>query len=222
MQRFVIRARVRLTAAARRPQWKSHEKSSSIGSSVADPSFRVVVTHIAAIACLMNATTATGQALPPPRDGDIRVLYWEISKRTQVWLTLEPRSRKGEPLPPGMNLTFTLEFPGKRPAGPPERIEVRANAGFLWAPKVELSFQVDGREDINLTPPGMVSLTEGAVSSYLLAEASIDTLARLARAKHIDGNALGLEFELTDSQLKAIRTFYERVLSDNPGGFAGR
>lgn len=226
MQRFVIRARVRLTAAVRRLQWKSHEKSSSIGRQLLVASrvvgSRPVITKLAAIACLTGAigspTTANSQALPPPRDGDIRVLYWELTNRTQVWLTLELRSLDGKPLPTGMNLTFTVEFPGKRPSRPLDRIEVRANAGYMWAPKIELSFKVDGRETIDLTPPGLVSLVEGAVWNYLPVEVSIDTLGRLASAKHIDGNALGLEFELTDSQLKAIRTFYERVRSDNPGG----
>jgi hypothetical protein len=173
--------------------------------------------------CLIGALSMTpityGQALPPPRDGDIRVLYWELSKWTQVWLTLEPRSRDSKPLPAGMNLTFTIGFPGKRPERPLTTVDVRANAGFMWAPKVELSFLVDGRESVSVVPPGVVSLNEGAVSNYLPVEVSVEVLAHLARAKHIDGNALGLEFELTDMQLDALRTFYARVVSDNPAGF---
>ena len=179
---------------------------------------RLMAATVCVASAVSNATFANSQALPPPRDGDIRVLYWELTNRTQVWLTLELRSLDGKPLPTGMNLTFTVEFPGKRPSRPLDRIEVRANAGYMWAPKIELSFKVDGRETIDLTPPGLVSLVEGAVWNYLPVEVSIETLRRLASAKHIDGNALGLEFELTDSQLKAIRTFYERVRSDNPGG----
>ena len=167
---------------------------------------------------LVAAASTHGQALPPPRDGDIRVLYWEIQKRTQVWLTLELRSREGKALPTG-NLTFSIEFPGKRPARQIQTIEATANAGFMWAPKVELSFFVDGRENISVVPPGVVGLNEGVGSSYLPVQLSLEVLARLARAKHIDGKALGLDFELTDFQLTAIRTFYERVLSDDPAGF---
>jgi hypothetical protein len=183
----------------------------------------VTILAIAATVCLAGALSgvapASEQALPPPRDGDIRVLYWELTNRTQVWLTLEPQSADGKPLPAGMNLTFSVEFTGKRPNRAMDRIDVRANSGFMWAPKVELWFQLDGRDIIDPTPPGMVSLTEGTPWNYLQAEISVDTLARLTRAKHIDGNALGLEFELTASQLKAIRAYYERVLSDNPAGF---
>jgi hypothetical protein len=170
-------------------------------------------------ATVAAAASTHGQALPPPRDGDIRVLYWDLSKSTQVWLTLEPRARDGSPLPSGMNLTFSIWFPGKWPERPVKNAEIRANAGFMWAPKVELAFVVDGRENIAVVPPGVIGLTEGAVSNYLPAEVSIEVLARLARAKHIDGTALGLEFELSDFQVKAIRTFYDRVRSDNPAAF---
>lgn len=179
---------------------------------------RLIAATVCFAGAVSSATVAYSQALPPAGDGDIRVLYWELTNRTQVWLTLELRSLDGKPLPTGMNLTFTVEFAGKRPSRPLDRIEVRANAGYMWAPKIELAFRVDGRETIDLTQPGLVSLVEGAVWNYLPAEISIDTLARLARAKHIDGNALGLEFVLTDFQLNAIRTFNERVGSDNPGG----
>ena len=170
------------------------------------------------VGALVAATTTQAQALPPPRDGDIRVLYWDIQKRTQVWLTLELRSRDGKPLPTGMNLAFWVEFPGKRPPRPLQTIEIHANAGFMWAPKVELTFLVDGRETISVAPPGLVTLIEGPVWNYLPAEISVETLGRLARAKHIDGNALGLEFELSELQLRAIRTFYERARSDDPAG----
>jgi hypothetical protein len=67
-----------------------------------------------------------------------------------------------------------------------------------------------------VTPPGVVSLVTGSVSDYLPATISVETLERLARAKHVDGNALGLEFEFTDFQLDAIRKFYARVLSSDP------
>ena len=39
------------------------------------------------------------QLLPPPRDGDIRTVYWELQNASDVWLTLEPRTAKGERAP---------------------------------------------------------------------------------------------------------------------------
>jgi hypothetical protein len=56
-------------------------------------------------------------------------------------------------------------------------------------------------------------LVEGVASDYLPAAVSLDTLNRIADANLVRGNALGFEFELSDSQRRAIRAFRERVLS---------
>src|SRR4029453_3065356 len=75
------------------------------------------------------------QALPPARDGDIRVLFWELRNETEGWLTLEPKSPDGNSAPQAMTLTLTRRFTGKWPGKQPPRFEIRADAGFLWAPK---------------------------------------------------------------------------------------
>ena len=41
-------------------------------------------------------------------------------------------------------------------------------------------------------------------------------MKRIAGAKRIAGSALGVAFELTESQASALCAFLERVLSDNP------
>jgi hypothetical protein len=162
------------------------------------------------------------QALPPPRDGDIRVLYWELQKETEVWLTLEPKSPEGKPLPTAMNLTFTLRFPGMRPPTPPSRIEVRANAGLTAMPRPVLWLVLGDGQKIDLTPPGTVGLTSGAASDYIPAWMPVETLRQVAEADRVSGNALGMEFELTPSQREALRAFLSRVVSDNPGQFPKR
>lgn len=164
----------------------------------------------------ITTSQARAQALPPPGDGDIRVLYYELNDRTSVWLTLEPKRTDGKPAPPGALLTLTLEFPGRRPQAPAQEVEIRAHAGFMWAPQVELSLVLDDREKIELVPPGMTGLVGGGLSDYLPAPLSVDTLNRVAAAERVRIRALGLEFELTGSQRRAVRTFLERVLSDNP------
>jgi hypothetical protein len=168
---------------------------------------------------LLNASPVRTQALPPPGDGDIRVLHYQLSDRTTVWLTLEPKRTDGKPVPPGMLLTLTLEFPGRRPKAPPQEVEIRAYAGFMWAPQVELSLVLDDREKIDLAPRGMTGLVGGGVSDYLPAPLAIDTLKQIATAKRARIYALGLEFELTDAQRQAVRAFLDRVLSDNPAQF---
>ena len=167
----------------------------------------------------ITTSQARAQALPPPGDGDIRVLYYELNHRTAVWLTLEPKRTDGKPAPPGALLTLTLEFPGRRPKAPAQSVEIRAYAGFMWAPQVELWLVLDDREKIDLVPPGMTGLVGGGMSDYLPAPLSVDTLKRMATAERVRIHALGLEFELTALQRQAARRFLERVLSDNPARF---
>jgi hypothetical protein len=224
MRRSATRARDCPAAAARQlrstNRWKLSRPTREDTSSDKTVSEHFAITTFWIACALCSAMTAPGQALPPPGDGDIRVLCWELTQQTDVWLTLELRTPEGKAQPTGMNMTFTLQFPGKRPPHPVEEIEVRVNAGFLWAPRVQLRFVLNGRDRLEMAPPGMVSLVTGSVSDYLPVTISVETLGQLARAKHIEGNALGLEFALTDFQRHAIRTFYERVLSDNPARFS--
>jgi hypothetical protein len=170
---------------------------------------------VVAIACLSIVLFA-GQALPPPRDGEIRALYFQIQDRTEVWLTLEPRSPDGKPAPPGLILTFTSRFAGKQPAAPPETVDVHAYVGRLWAPRVELWLLLDDRDRLDLVPPGMFALATGSVSDYLPATIPLRTLMDMTKADRMTGNALGFAFELTDTQRESLRLFMERILSENP------
>ena len=163
---------------------------------------------------LVVALLSTVQALPPPRDGDIRALYWELRNESEVWLTLEPKSPDGKP-GPGI-LTFTYRFKGKRPEAPPSQIEARAYAGFLWAPKVSFWLGLNDREKLDLLPPGAFTLSTGTVSDYLVAMIPITLMNRIAHAKVVTGNALGFDFELTESQIQAFRAFMERIFSEDP------
>jgi len=148
------------------------------------------------------------QLLPPPKDGDIRMVHWELRNESEVWLTLEPKSVEGRPAP---MLTFTHTFPGKLPGPPAKEIEVRA---YGWAPSAELRFELDGKDRIELSPPGGI-LTSGTPSDYVRATITVDVLRQLAQARQITGRALGVNFELSDSQRKAIASFADRV---GPGG----
>jgi hypothetical protein len=94
---------------------------------------------------------------------------------------------------------------------------VRAYAGAFWAPRVELWFLLNDRHRIDLGSQGRAfGLISGTPSDYLSEPISIDTLRQIAGAHRITGNALGLDFELSESQRRALGAFLERVLSDNP------
>ena len=174
---------------------------------------------VAAWTCVAFSVAAwlpASQALPPPRDSEIRALYSEIQDQTDVWLTFEPRSADGKPAPPGMILTLTSRFAGKQPKAPSENVDVRAYAGSLWAPRVELWLLLDDREKLDLIPPGTFALATGSVSDYLQATIPVTTLFSITKAGRVTGNALGFDFELTEAQREALRLFLERILSENP------
>lgn len=174
---------------------------------------RLVLKTIALFVALA-ASVRAGQLLPPPGDGEIRAVYWELRNESQVWLTLQPRNTEGARAP---MVTFTCTFAGKRPTVRATRVEVRAYAETFWAPRPQFWFVLDGKERIVLAPSA-VGLTTGTPSDYLTDTISIDVLKRIAGARRIAGKALGFEFELVDSQRAAIRRFLDRVISGDPVG----
>lgn len=155
-----------------------------------------------------------GQLLPPAGDGDIRAVYWELRNETEVWLTLEPKSATGKPAP---LLTFARRFAGKWPASQATDFEVRAYAGSLWAPSVEFWLVLDDDHKIDLGSQGRAfGLISGTPSDYLTATLPVQTLKQMAHSKRVAGHALGFEFELNESQRRALGAFLERALSENP------
>ena len=96
---------------------------------------------------LLIAALGAAQLLPPPGDGDIRIVYWELQNVTDIWLTLEPRTLKGERAP---LVTFTYRFPGRRHTVAPREVEVQALRGSS-GPRAELWFELDGGERVDLS-----------------------------------------------------------------------
>jgi hypothetical protein len=178
----------------------------------------IATRHLARVAIALAAIAASAhgvraaQLLPTPQDGDIRTVYWELQNRSEVFLTLELKSPDGKRAP---LVTLSVHFPGKRPVARPSEIELRAYAGAFWAPRVALWLVLDdGAERIDLVPKGwwMGGLVTGAASDYLPATVSLETLKQITDATRVSGNALGFDFELSASQLEAIRAFHARVM----------
>jgi hypothetical protein len=161
------------------------------------------------VAIALMSALGAAQLLPPPHDGDIRTAYWELQNVTDIWLTLEPRTVKGDRAP---LLTFTLRFTGKRQAVAAREVEVRAFAGQFWAPRAELWFDLNGKARVDVSPGApAVSLLPGAADDYWGGEISVDVINRMARAQHVRGSALGFPFELTASQRQALATWLDRI-----------
>ena len=159
-------------------------------------------------AFLLVAALGAAQSLPPPKDGDIRVVYWELQNATEIFLTLEPRSITGERAP---IVTFTHRFPGKRQEAAPIEVEVQAFAGQFWAPRAELWFEIDNREIFNLGAPLPGTPLQEGTPDYWSGRMPIDVARRMARAHRINGGSLGFPFELTTSQRQAIHAWVERI-----------
>ncbi|HJR59630.1 MAG TPA: hypothetical protein VJ813_09535 [Vicinamibacterales bacterium] len=173
---------------------------------------RIVLWVILAISGALAGPGSADQLLPPPGDGDIRAVYWELRNESEVWLTLEPRSASGDAAP---LLTFTCRFAGKRPAGAITEIDVRAYAGVFWAPRADLWFLLDDTHKLDLAPKGG-RLISGTPSDYVSEMVSIDTVKRMVAEHRITGEALGFPFELRESQRGALRRFLDLALSGNP------
>jgi len=166
----------------------------------------------------LAVSTAFADPLPPPRDGDIRVMSWEALDETEVWLTLEPRSPGGEKLP--ISLALSATFRGRRPAAPPARAEVRAHVNLLWAPTPELRLVMDERS-LEFEPPGPSPVYSsadpgGSTLTGVTGRIGVATLERMAAARSLGGNALRLDFALDAGQRAAIARFTKRVLSADP------
>ena len=182
---------------------------------------KVRCAFVAGLVLALCPSPARPQALPPPRDGDIRVLYYELRDLTEVWLTLELRGPGGEKLP--AVLIFHVDFPGRRPAAALTKVEVQAQVGRLWAPRPELRLALDGGEAVDLG--GLSPIYDGGESpamTAVVATIPVGTLKKIAAARAVTGNALRVDFTLTATQRQAIAAFAERVLSADPGRAAGR
>jgi len=149
------------------------------------------------------------QLLPPPGDGEIRMVYWELQNVSDVFLTLEPRAANGDRAPV---VTFTQRFPGRRPTTPPKEVEVRALAGQFWAPRGELWFALDETVRIDLTVYGNATTADSGSDSWA-GSISMATLRQMTLAQRVSGNALGFPLELSGSQRRALRTFFDRISS---------
>jgi hypothetical protein len=156
--------------------------------------------------------TCISQVLPPPKDGEIRVVYWELRDQTDIFLTIVPQSVQGASAPSALGLSFTCTFPGrtaKVPVTDATVIGVKATAGLMWAPAASLWLDIDGDHvDLASDNRGLIS---GVGSDYLAGSTTVHVLARIAAAKHVSGNVLGFAFELTGAQRAAISAFVSRL-----------
>jgi hypothetical protein len=148
----------------------------------------------------------TVQTLPPPRDENIRVVFYELLNQSEISLTLEPKARDGKPAP---TLHLAYRFAGKTPTSSPTEFELRAYVGMFWAPRPELSLTLDDDEPVELS--GTQAIYSELAMEAVTARLSIDALRQIANARRVTGSALGFPVELSTSQIRSVGIFLDRV-----------
>ena len=185
--------------------------------------------HAAAPLLLALITVGVAAASPqtPAKTRDVRRLYWELQKRTEVYVRLIPEDAAGgKPL---VSLTFRADFPGvaKRsphdglpewPAGPPARVTITAEPlPSVLITELALRLQVDGT-CVNLTPPGgryrnipCLVYSDDCAPSGVEAEIDPALLGALVDARSVEGVVLGFAVRLTREDQAAVNEFAART-----------
>jgi hypothetical protein len=176
---------------------------------------------------LITLSFAAASPQTPGKPREVRRLYWELEKRSEVYVRLIPEDSAGGK--PFVSLTFRAYFPGaaKRnpynglpewPAGPPARVTLTAEPlPMVLIKALALSFQVDGTS-VNLTPPGgryrnIPCLVASGDCTPFGVEAGIDPalLSTLVEARTVEGLVLGFPVRLTKDDLAALGEFASRA-----------
>jgi hypothetical protein len=167
-----------------------------------------------------------GWSLKPPKDGEIRELYWGIANYSELWMTLRPQQAtlaSKQTGVPELLLVFSICFPGK--VMPPQReaeLRVEVNRNFIPAPapdpRLGITINADGSYD--LTGPDFRHSTEylngcsaGDLCVYTaeLVDLPITILQRMATARTVTGAISGTPFALTEDQLQELGAFVKRI-----------
>ncbi len=173
-------------------------------------------------ACLVSARPAQAQTRGAP---EFPRFYFDLGNYTETWLELTPAPRPGETTSACV-LNVTVRYRGKPVEGPlpapPQAIVVRAESNPLYNPRIvrHAVFQVsaDGWAawDSNLAlqffssgaPCEDCAVTADTVEVTIAA----DALERIAAARRVEGNAMGLPFTLSGPQIETLKRFVESVL----------
>ncbi len=185
--------------------------------------------HAAAPLCLALIALGLAAASPqtPGKPREVRRLYWELEKRSEVYVRLIPEDSAGGK--PFVSLTFRANFPGvaKRnpydglpewPAGQPARVTLAAEPlPMVLIKALSLSLLVDGTS-VNLTPPGgryrnipCFMASDDCAPFGVEAEIDPALLRALAEARTVEGLVLGFPVRLTKDDLAAVGEFASRV-----------
>ena len=162
------------------------------------------------LACLLSGL-APGVVQAPPGDGEVRSWKDGITGDSHSSLTLLLRGPKG-PLKINFVITTIHRAKARRDA-PPDVTFVfymPLYSGKLDYKAPQVTIVISRNQKGQVTSTANVDGRFGTGLTSVTMPADVDELQRLAKAKAIDGHLFGIEYALTDRQLKAIEVFAER------------
>jgi hypothetical protein len=149
---------------------------------------------------------------------EVRSLYWELYKHTEVCVTFPAAPTPAGPSP--LALTFSFTYTGTDPK-PPEWILFRAQLPpFAVVVTPSLDVSVDGGEPIPLVAPGLpyqvtypASCGPGDGCGFTGVEVPLApaTFRRMAQARNVRGTAFGTPFALPESARESLQELARRA-----------
>lgn len=185
--------------------------------------------RLAAVLLAGLTTIGTADARPQVvgRPREVRQIYWELLKSTEVLVELVPEDAAGRK--PLVSLTFRAHFPGvaKRnpynglpewPTGRPARMTLTAQAlPLVLIRELSLRISLDGAAT-DLTGPGSryrnvpcLVAGDGCAPNGVEAEIDATLLRSFVDARTITGSALGFPVRLSADDQAAVREFGARA-----------
>ena len=159
----------------------------------------------------------SGWILKPSPDGTIQTLYWDLFKQTEIWMRLEPHLASGGPAPLYVILSTIVD--GEKLRRPVESFDWQAQGNpRLIVTRTSFVLTLDRRQVIDLAtgPWPFTALSGnncegGCPETGAVAHLPVAVARRIAAARRVDGDVLGLPVTFTQDQIAAINRYIARV-----------
>jgi len=177
---------------------------------------------------LATITTVQGPGdgfnLAPSAPREIKTLYWELFKTTEIWVRLSPEGKDNKPAP--VSLIFYVIFSGKELSSVPTQIAVRAQADPRFvASKFSLKLAPRPGAPLDLVGPlGTVKNSIGTNFQYypncpdggcavtgVISYLPWKIFVQIARSESLTAEALGIEVSFEKRDLDALRAFAKKI-----------
>jgi hypothetical protein len=183
-------------------------------------------TCVVVFALLMGAmhpapqAPGSGWATAPSPERMVKVLYWQLFDKTEVWTRLVPMGSDKHPIP--VNLILLAILPGRvtLPAGPKHRareITVLAQPSplaVLPTPNPSLQVRSPAGLDFDFVRLGMATVPPPCTdcgNQPISAVIDIQTFDRIAQSDSLKCDIWGLTCELSIEDMRAIRALGRQV-----------